>query len=329
MFQFFNRNTFITYIALPVLLVILRLRLILFPQQVLTAADADLYTPIWRNVFGGIAEGSTLSVALALIFCLISAYIVNSIYNNFHFAEKQSGVAGLYYVIYSSAFVSSQGLHPIHVYSLFLLSAILCLFYSAKSEKPMLSCFNGAFLMTLGWFFWGKAAWFAIAYIIIQIILRRGDPRSLLASLLGFITPLILVATYYFCQDNIHDTSNMFWRNTIAPVAFYRTGLYTRTYLGIYVFLLVVSILNVIQGMHKLNIIESRYMRSMIWLLFLSATTIALPHFSFEMLNIVAISGGLLTSTFIQRLRSSLWQEIITVGFFACTLYIQWKMKYL
>lgn len=329
MFQFFNRNTFITYIALPVVLIILRLRLIIYPQQILTAADADLYTPIWRNVFGGIAEGSTLSVALALVFSLIAVYIVNSIFNNFHFAEKQSGIAGLFYLFYSSAFVSSQGLHPIHVFILFLLLAILCLFYGAKSEKPMLSCFNGAFLITLGWFFWGKAAWFVIAFLIIQIILRRGDARSLVATLLGFITPLILVSAYYFCNDTIHDTCNMFWRNTIAPVAFYRTGLYTRTYLGIYTILIIASILNAIQEMHKLSIIESRYMRSVIWLLFISASVIALPHFSFEMLNIVAISGGLLTSAFLQRVRSSMWQEIITTGFFICTLYIQWKMKYL
>lgn len=329
MFQFFNRNTIITYIALPVVLVILRLRLILYPQQILTATDADLYTPIWRSVLGSIAEGSTLSVALALLFTLIATYIVNNIFNSYHFADRQSGIAGLFYILYSSGFVVSQGLHPVHVFSIFLLLAIWCLFYGATTERPMLACYNGAAFVSLGWLFWGKGAWFVICFFIIQIILRKGDSRSIIASLLGLITPLIFVASYYYCQGSIHDTCNMFWRNTIAPVAFYRTGLYTRTYLGIYIVLLIASLLNAMQEMHKLNIIESRYMRSIIWLSFISASIIALPHFSFEMLSIVAISGGLITSAFLQRLRSRKWQEMITLGFFAATLYIQWKMKFL
>ncbi len=327
MFKFFNRNTIGAYAALPLLLILLRLRLVIYPQKGFTATDADLYTPLWNKVFGSLAEGSVASVVLSICITLIVAYMVNAISNSFHFAERQSLLAALYCVLLSSGFVISQGLHPVHIYAICLCLTLISLFHASGTSRPMPSVYNAFFFASVGWLFWGKGVWFVPLLISMLVLLRVSSLRCILAALMGFATPLALCSTWLFMNDHLASTVDVFWNNSTSLVSFFRMGIYTISYSVLYALLILVALLGAMSVLPKLSITESRYTRSLMWVALYSSLLVALPQFSFELMQLVAMSGGVLIAAMMQRIRSNATAEVVTFVILVVTTIIQWIVK--
>lgn len=324
MYRFFSRNSFLAFASLPLILILYRLRLLMSPEISYVASDADLYTPIWEMTFGAISEGSRLSIAIAIILTLITALVINSITNRYRFVEHPNNLGGLFFIILSNGFIISQSLHPISIFALLLSISIYRLFKCGLEEQPMHHCFDSAMLISISFLFWAKVIWFLPLYIIIIFTLRTINLRSFIAILLGFSVPLIIASTYYYYQGNLPEIISEYWQKMMVPVAFYKTNIFARSYIIIYAILLIVAILSNMRNMQMFKIIESRYYRVIIWLVFYSSLFIILPHFSFEMQIIIAMGGAIMISSYIMRLHRYRWQEIYTTLIAIIAWIIQW-----
>lgn len=327
MFKFFSQNTIGAYIMLPLLLVALRLRLILFPHEGFTPTTENLYTPLWTEIFGCISEGSTLSITLSIIITLVIALIINGISNRFHFTEHQSLLAALYYILLTSGFVISHGLHPIHLFAVFFCIAIICLFKAADIARPMATIYNAFFYYSIGWLFWGKGLWLMPIMFIMPYFLRAYSFRSILAALMGLSTPLITYATWLFLKNSLVGTTTQFIHTCTMHLSFFHMGAYTISYAILYALTILFAILNSIGKLTKLSITESRYTRSLIIATLLTSLLIILPQFTFETMQIVAIGGGILIATTINQIHSKTLAEFITTIMLIVTIVVQWIVK--
>ncbi len=327
MFEYFNRNTFATYLTMPLLLLVLRLRLFIEPRT--DAAPEGLYTPMWQSVFGGVAEGSLLSIVISLVLIVFTAYTIVGISNAFRFTDKQSSVAGLFYIIYSGGFVISQGLHPVHVFGALMMLAFAFFLVGTRYAKPMLYCFNGAMLVGIAWLFWAKTIWFLPVMFAALIMLRERNFKCLMASLMGLVLPLLMSATWWFVNDSLSTTLETYWQEAFFKPKFFPTGLYTRSYLIICGIVVILSLFSALGNLGVLKIVESRQAKTVIM------TTVVMPFFiitslfSFEMLTIAAQWASITTGAYVFRMRNRYTKEAITLLLFVASIYIQWKMHLL
>ena len=328
MFRLFNRNSIGAFLLLPVLLVLLRLRLIIHPAEGFIAQTEALYTPLWNGIFGQVEACSWVSILLSIVFTLYSAYMVMGIVNRYRFSERQSAISGMFFIVFTSGYVISQGLHPVHVFVMFMVTGIYRLFAGVEeNNRPMRFCYEGAFMVSIGVLMWGKGLWFVPAFYIAMAMLRVFSLRSFLTATFGFLTPMLIASTWYFYNDQLIQVVETYWPTVTSRIEMCRTGMYTRTYLVLSAVFVAVGIVNALGEMPKLKIIESRYVRTVVWTIVVSLIFIFLPYFSLEMLNVVAVGGAVLVSAYMQRMRNERWQEIITVIFVVVTVFIQWKIK--
>ena len=324
MFKLFSKYSFFAYAILPIVLLIFRIPLFISPETSLTSYDEDLYTPLWDLLFGSIMDSSVWSIACALIVNFITILLVNHITNNYCFTERQSHLGGFFFMVLSSGFVISQGFHPVSIFVLLFAIALIRIFSGAQNEKPMRNCYDVALLFSIASLLWAKGVWFFPFHIIMLIMLRIFTLRTLLATLFGIMTPVILVVSYYFFDGTLQSVVVDYLRCIVVPVAFYKTSVLAKIYLGIMALALLLSMLHTINKMQTQKILESRYSRIMIWSVFYSVVLLMLPHFSFEVQNIIAVCGAIIISSFLQSIRSGLLAEIITLILVVLSWSVQW-----
>lgn len=324
MYRFFSRNSFAAYATLPFLLIVYRLRLILMPEMGFRAVGAEAATPMWNAMFGGVEQGSVASIVLSVVFALIAAGIINNLVNAFHFTERPSNMGGFLYIVLSSSLVVSGGLHPVHVFAVLFLVAINRLFNAASVNEPMRYCFEAAFVMSLGVLLWGKGTAFLPVQVLMLFMLRIFDLRSLLATILGWLCPLAMASTYFFCIDEMPEALYALWHCFAMPVSVFHTDAVLNGYIVAFFCLMAMSILSAVRSMPTLKIIECRYYRVMIWSLLIGSLAVLLPNFSFELLPLIATAGSVLMAAYLARFRRSVWQETITTAVAVVTLLVQW-----
>lgn len=324
MYSFFSRNSYLSFLALPLLLLLYRVRLLTSDTISQAAADVDLYTPIWQNTFGRYAQSGRAADIIAIVAAFIIVLIINNINNSFRFAGQQTNLGGMFFILMSSGFIVTQSLHPAWIFAIFFFLALHRAFSAATKEtKPMRYCYDAALMLSVGTLFWAKGFWLFCFFIIMLFVLRLMSLRSFIATLLGWLTPLLFVATYYFFTDRLSEMAITYWRQTFILVAFYKTGLFAKTYIVIGLIFLLVSIIKTVQMLSMVKTVESSILRVIIWCVIFFVALITFPHFSFEMLIFVAAVGALLASTWIQRVRSAKQREIIVLLFAVYTFIVQ------
>lgn len=327
MFRFFDRNSVGAYLLLPILLVLLRLRLIFYPTEGFIAHTDCLYTPLWLSFFGTVGAGGWASITLSIMFTIFTAYSVASLVNRFHLGDHQSLAPGLFFVLFTSGYVISQGLHPVHVFTWLMLIAFYRLCSGVESEKQMRFCFEGAMMLSLGVLLWGKGVWFIPIFLLMVILMRMLSVRSFIAILLGLALPVVISMTWYLFHDCLADSISSYLRTVNTHVEFCRTGMYTRTYLGLCVAIILWGTVNTMGEIAKLKIAESRCVRSIMIPTFVFLLFVFLPQFSLEIIPVVALGGSVVVSTSIMRIRDARRREVVTLLVLLATVFIQWKIK--
>lgn len=324
MFNFFNKYTLPAYAMLPIVLILFRIPMLMSPSASLTAYDSDLYTPLWKTLFGNITEGGTLSKIFALLIDLVTLFMVNLLTNTFKFTDKQSHLGGFFFIILSSGFIVSQGFHPICIFTLMFVMALYRLFRGTKTENHPKYCFDAGLLFSIGSLLWAKGLWMFAFHIIMLVMLRMLTLRSLLATLHGIAIPIIITATYFFMTDSITEATFNYIQNVIVPVAFYKTGILAKIYLGALTVILLASIIHVFKKMQTQKIVESRYSKIMIWTILYCVAALMLPHYSFEVQQLIAVCGAIIIASYLQSIRSKIVAEIMTLLMVVLVWSLQW-----
>jgi len=164
-----------------------------------------------------------LSPFLAAVLSFIQALLVNNIVNENKVLAKKSYLAGLLFIIVSSFFKESLVLSPALLALTFVILSTERLFSLIKKEKAFGDVFDVGFLVAIAALFYFPAIlFFLFAYIGLGTM-RAFAYRDWIIILLGFMSPFIVVFTWYFWFDkapvmlaemaNVHNHT---WLNNLA-----------------------------------------------------------------------------------------------------------------
>ena len=143
----------------------------------------------------------TISMVLAAILCFVQALLINGIVNDNKILSKKNYLPGAVFIIFASFFKESLLLTPASVALTFLLICAARLFSLIRKEKAYGDVFDLGFLVALAALFYFPSVLFILFAFIGLAIMRPFNYREWLIVPMGFLSPFLLVVTYYYWND--------------------------------------------------------------------------------------------------------------------------------
>ena len=161
--------------------------------------------PLSHFVFGllktPLLSYSWLSPFLSAILCFVQALFINDMVNENKITSKKNYLAGLFFILVFSLFKESLLLSPASLALTFLILSTRKMFSLVKKEKAFGDVFDVGFLVAIAALFYFPATlFFLFAYIGLSIV-RAFNYRDWIVIFMGFVSPYIVVFTYYFWFD--------------------------------------------------------------------------------------------------------------------------------
>ena len=143
----------------------------------------------------------TISLVLSAVFCFIQALLVNGIVNENKILAKKNYVAGALFIVFASFFKESLLLTPSSIALTFIILCTARIFSLVRKEKSYGDIFDVGFLVAIAALFYFPCVLFILfAYIGLSTV-RPFNYREWIIVLLGFLSPFLLVFTYYYWND--------------------------------------------------------------------------------------------------------------------------------
>lgn len=143
-----------------------------------------------------------ISLVLGAVLCFVQALLINGIINENKILPKKNYLAGAVYIILASFFKESLLLTPTSVALTFLIISIARLFSLVRKEKSYGDVFDVGFLVAVATLFYFPSVLFILFAYIGLATVRPFNYRDWTIVLLGFLSPFLLMFTYYYWHDN-------------------------------------------------------------------------------------------------------------------------------
>ena len=324
MYQIFSRNTPLSYALMPIVQILFRLRLFTQPERYVLSDEPDLYTPMWKLIFGHLVAGTIPAAILTLGLLLLCALAVGLVANRFNFTNSSS-LPVFFFIVLSGAFIPSMTLHPILPFTFFFTIAVGRLFMSKLRTKPMTCCYFAFFLFLVGCLFWAKGIWLLPLMFVSLFVLRVATGRTLVASLLGLASPVIIGATALIWLGDIPSTLEAYNRSVFVTLAAWHLGWKSWVYVATILIFTLAAVISAQKRMPTMKITESLCARVIVWVVFYVIFLIIMPGFYFETQPLLASAVAILMAPFVSSLQNIRIRETLTTILVLVTLWYQWR----
>ena len=139
----------------------------------------------------------------AFFFLYIQAILINYIFSSQGVLDRFSFMASLVYMLLMSSGHGMLFMHPVLFSNLFLLLIIRKVYRFYDTGNTIEEVFSTGMLLALACLFHIQAIVFALLLIMSLFVFYLIDLRSIVATCIGFITPLILYFTILFLFDRL------------------------------------------------------------------------------------------------------------------------------
>ncbi|MEM7102286.1 MAG: hypothetical protein AAF502_04070 [Bacteroidota bacterium] len=272
MLQLFRTNSPLAAILVALYAVLLNLQAFLFPQ-VWEGSSSGLFSQL---ILDFIPEKTVWDTIAALAFIVIQALLVNALVNRFKITRNVTYFPAVFYVFAVSVIKDAVVLSPILMALTFYIIALFELFSIYKSRSSMGSIFNVGFWLAIGSLFYLSIGVYLLLGIMGIAMLIQLRFREIIVLVIGFLTPYLLLCTYFFWVDSL----NSFWTTQILPnYGFLDFDIQNNWRVWVKVifsgFIIMLSFVNIQGLLSKTKIQIQKY----IWLLFWSIPVAALSIF--------------------------------------------------
>ncbi|MFN3554742.1 MAG: hypothetical protein ACK4VN_02125 [Bacteroidales bacterium] len=168
-------------------------------------ADTQNPAPIYMAMAHFFDTHRFWNVLLAFLFMLLQAFMFNRIIAGRNLVERNSMMPALMYIVLMSSSFSLMGLHPVLFANFFLLLAMGKIFDVYSEEEVFIEIFNVGFFVSIAAMFYLPALWFILLMAAALLIYYFLNLRGFLASLIGFVTPWMFLALYYYWFDKLEE----------------------------------------------------------------------------------------------------------------------------
>lgn len=281
--------------------------------------------PLYGLVSSIIGTNPLPGVILSLVLVSLMSILIVNLNASLFFINERTFLPAFIYILISGLIPQFQLLNPAIFSSLFLMMAIRRIMAAYRIQGTAYSFFDAGILIGTGTLFYANLIWFGILIIIGIALLRTGNAKEIVLSIIGLITPFIMtVGIYYMLNKDLRELLSLFEYNLFGKHTTYdfsRLMVLTTIYLG---FMLVLSISFLMMVMNSKKIQARKTFFLLIWVFLISVGIyIVLPSVSVEIIWLIGIPVNYFLTHYFIFSRKKLISEILFSIFFILILMIQ------
>lgn len=281
-------------------------------------------------LFGLMLSISGYSPILSEIFAFLIVLLISFLIVNFNtsvlFIGERTFLPALIFVLFSGLFPKQQILNPGLPAAVFLVLAIRRIIDTYKIQGTAYPFYDAGFLISTGALFYADFIWFGVLLVIGIVILRTGNPREIIISLLGLATPWFLIFGFYYINgSNLSDLSeiikfNLFIKKSSTVLS--RLNIAVLAVIGV---ILVISLTNLFTVINTKKIRSRKTFSLLIWTLVIAAGVLIFSHATlFEIFWLLSIPACYIISHyFVFAGRKRLIPQIYFLALFLCVALVQ------
>jgi hypothetical protein len=227
------------------------------------------------------------------IVTMMSIILVNFNTTDF-FINERTFLPAFFYVLLSGLFPQNQLLNPVVPASLFLMMAIIRINSSYRKAGTAYNFFDAGILISTGSLFYGNLIWFGLLIIAGILIFRTVTIKEIAVSLIGLVTPYIIVFGIYYLLGKDLQALSMVIKSNLFGISDGFT--FTRITVAALIFIILVIIMSFVYLLFTMNIKKIKARNTfylLIWVFLISVGIyVFLPSVSVEItwLMIIPVS---------------------------------------
>lgn len=183
------------------------------------------------NIVAYINQFKILSVITAIFLIVLEAVLLNRIYNQVKFIDKENFLPALFYVLGMCAVPNMLFLNAIHFVNLFLLMALSILFTIKSNEKKAINkTFISGLLIGISSIFYPLAIFNVVIVWCFLLLFKSFNWREWILPVIGALIPWLYIFAYYFMIDedliqrlltSVESSNLIYSSNTYIKYALY------------------------------------------------------------------------------------------------------------
>jgi len=265
---------------------------------------------LFLKLFSGRQQFATMLIFIMVM--IISVYMVGFNTKLFFINERTFLPASLY-ILLSGYLPGLQVYNPVVPAALFLLIAVDRVMASYRKPGVAYNFFDAALLIGIGSLFYFNVIWFYFIVIIGILLIRTINMKEITISLIGLITPyLVLYAYYYITGIDINLLNKLIFSNitTIVPEYYWSPLLITLSILNSLI--LIIAFFHLLRGFNKKKVRSRKTFSILFWILFIaSGVYLLVPTVSIEMMYIFLVPLVYIVTHFLIFLRNKKIANVI------------------
>ena len=281
-----------------------------------------LSTLIGTNPFPGII--------VTILLVSLMAFLMVNLNTTLFFINERTFLPALIYILLGGLFPQYQLMNPAIFGAIFLMLAIRRIMESYRIQGTAYNFFDAGILIGIGSLFYINLIWFGILVIIGIAILRTGNLKEIVISVIGLVTPFILMfGIYYVLGKDLRDLISLIGYNIFSKPAEYAFSPLSLTAVAITGLSTTVSILYLFMLMNTKKIKARKTFLLLIWTFFISiGAYFLLSSVSVEIIWIIGIPVSYFLTHYFIFVKKRLVPEIFFSLFFILIILIQiWYLK--
>lgn len=271
-----------------------------------------------------------LGVILSFLLVSLMAFLLVSFNTSVFFIHERTFLPALFYVLLGGLFPDQQLLNPVLPASIFLILGLMRIMDGYHITGTAYNYFDAGIFISTGSLFYANMIWFGILVIIGIALLRTGNLKEIVISILGLLTPyLITFGIYYVIGKDLGALTKLLGENLFSKPLFYPFPALTIVALIFCAALIFISIVQLIKQMNTKKIKSRKTFSLMIWTLIVSMIVyFALQSASVELVWFASIPISYFLTHYFVFVKKKLVPDLLFTLLFVFILLIQiWHLK--
>ena len=329
--RFFKGTTPGVIFLITVIFIAVWMSVFIHPAAGVQYSHSGNQMPLYEFMIDFLGNGAFLPDMVSFSIAALLIFLIINFNTSIFFINERTFFPALLFILIVGIFPEYQNLNPVLPASLLFILALKRIMDSYHKQGIAYNFFDAGILISTGSLFYANLIWFGVIIIIGIVLLRTVNVFELAVTLLGLVTPYLIVFGFYYVlgydtkalmsliYDNLFSDSESysFPRLTIVTLVFEAA-----------IVLISTGFIIILQNTKK---IKSRKTFSLlIWVFVISlAVYLSVPSVSAEMIWLTAIPVSYFFSHYFIFSKKKLVSEIIFTILLILVLLIQVRYIFL
>lgn len=269
--------------------------------------------PLYSLVREFVGMHAFLGVLISFILVLAVSIILVYFNSKVFFISERTFLPALFYIFLCATMPEVQTLNPAVFSSVFLLFALIRIIDSYRKNEIAYNFFDAAILISIGSLFYANLIWMGLIIFLGIALLRTVNITELLISILGLVTPyIILYGIYYVLGKDLKMLNSLIFSNLFGESGEpYSTRI-------IIAALIMFGVNVLLAFFHLLTVFNAKKIKSrktfslLIWIFIVAVISfVFVPSVSGEIIYIIAIPVSYFITHYYVFMKKKLIPEVV------------------